>query len=116
MSIPFQHYISSILDEKSSESLYHIYRHLLFDLKRDNQEEEVSYNFVMTMDWIFLSPRTMDDYTDTDQRIAVNSTGMVGLLLTKSDEQTEFVERVRPLSILASVGKPWSQNARVSDS
>jgi len=66
----------------------------------------------MTTEWIFLSPRIRDDYTEENQSIAVNSTGMVGMLLTKSEEQTEFVEQVGPLNILANVGKPWSQNAR----
>jgi len=111
-SIPFQHYISPVPEDNSSESLYRIYRRLLFDLKRDNPEENHSYNFVMTTEWIFLSPRIRDDYTEENQSIAVNSTGMVGMLLTKSEEQTEFVEQVGPLNILANVGKPWSQNAR----
>jgi len=112
MSIPFQHYISTLPENKTSATLFRTYRRLLFDMKRDNQEEKLSYNFVMTTEWIFISPRTKDDYTEQDQRIAVNSTGMVGLLLTKSEDQTNFVERVGPLNILAYVGKPWPQNIR----
>ena len=112
MTIPFQHYVSALPENKTSETLYRSYRRLLWDTKRDNQEDDLSYNFVMTTEWIFISPRSKDDFIDQGQRIAVNSTGMVGLLLTKSEEQTEFVERVGPINILAHVGKPWSQNAK----
>jgi ATP adenylyltransferase/5',5'''-P-1,P-4-tetraphosphate phosphorylase II len=64
----------------------------------------------MTTDWMFVSPRDKDDYRGEDHKIAVNSTGMVGLLLTKSPEESEFLERVGPSTILAAVGKPWASN------
>jgi ATP adenylyltransferase/5',5'''-P-1,P-4-tetraphosphate phosphorylase II len=73
---------------------------------RDNNNP--SYNFVMTTDWMFVSPRDKGDYFGDDHKIAVNSTGMVGLLLTKSPEESEFLERVGPSTILAAVGKPWA--------
>jgi ATP adenylyltransferase/5',5'''-P-1,P-4-tetraphosphate phosphorylase II len=75
-------------------------------------DSNLSYNFVMTTDWMFVSPRDKDDYRGQDHKIAVNSTGMVGLLLTKSTEESEFLERVGPSSILATVGKPWPQTTR----
>ena len=61
----------------------------------------------MTTEWIFVAPRRKDDYQHEGYKIGVNSTGMVGLLLTKSDEETAFVEKIGPLAILADVGSPW---------
>ena len=62
----------------------------------------------MTVDWLFVAPRTKDEYIHEGHKIGVNSTGMVGLLLTKSDEETAFIEKVGPLAVLADVGSPWS--------
>jgi ATP adenylyltransferase/5',5'''-P-1,P-4-tetraphosphate phosphorylase II len=79
-------------------------------LSQANPEKvsHVSYNFVMTTDWIFISPRTKDDFISEGYKIAVNSTGMVGLLLTKSEDETAFLEKIGPIKVLASVGKAWS--------
>lgn len=71
--------------------------------------EKVSYNFAMTTEWMFLSPRLQGDYVGEGYKIGVNSTGMIGLLLTKSEEESKFLERIGLLTILSSVGKPWPQ-------
>lgn len=107
-SLPFQHYISSLPINKNSATLYRTYRQLLFVMQRFNPEK-VSYNFAMTTEWMFLSPRLKGDYVGDGYRISVNSTGMIGLLLTKSEEQSKFLERIGPLTILSHVGKPWPQ-------
>jgi len=109
--IPFQHYIRALSHEDPSQTLFHVYDKLLQDVKKVNSEENLSYNFVMTTEWIFLSPRTKDDYVGQQYDIGVNSTGMVGLLLTKSEAETQFIEEIGPLSILSDVGKPWPQKS-----
>jgi len=77
-------------------------------MQRHNGGNKVeSYNWVLTTDWMYVSPRTQEDYENEGQRVAVNSTGMVGLLLAKSHEQAEFIEQVGPSNILAYVGSPW---------
>lgn len=78
-------------------------------MRGESEDGNVSYNFVMTTQWMFISPREKDDYRGEQYKIAVNSTGMVGLLLTKSPEESEFLERVGPATILGQVGKSWSQ-------
>ena len=105
--LPFQHYITSIPPEATPTVLINTYTTLLTTLRRSNPHSKLSYNFVMTPDWIFVSPREKDDYQREGHKIGVNSTGMVGLLLTKSDQETAFVEKIGPLAILADVGSPW---------
>jgi len=63
----------------------------------------------MTTEWMFISPRIKEDYVDQGYTINVNSTGMVGLLLTKSEQESAFVENIGPITILAQVSKPWPQ-------
>ena len=107
-SIPFQHFISSLPSIKTASTLYSLYRQLLSQANPENISD-LSYNLVMTTDWIFICPRTKDDFiSDEGHKIAVNSTGMVGLLLTKSPEETTFLENIGPMTVLQSVGKTWS--------
>lgn len=105
-TIPFQHFIAPLSKNAPSTTVYKAYRDLLKKM-RSGGGKRSSYNFVMTTDWVFVSPRSKGDYIDGDHKIGVNSTGMVGLLLTKSEEESEFLERVGPLSILTELGKPW---------
>ena len=108
-SLPFQHYTSQLPTSPTPSTLHKIYNELLSRANQSTaQNEKLSYNFVMTTEWMFISPRSKDDYIDNGHKIAVNSTGMVGLLLTKSEEQSQFVEEIGPLTILAFVGKPWN--------
>jgi len=74
----------------------------------------LSYNFALTEEWMFVSPRIKDDFINKDHKIGVNSTGMIGLLLTKSQEESTFLENMGPLNILKEVGKPWPQNRKSS--
>ena len=106
-SIPFQHYISPLPENKTPSALYGTYQRLLQQANPETRPN-FSYNFVMTTQWMFIAPRTKDDYIGEGYKIAVNSTGMVGLLLTKSEEETAFLERISPSTVLAHVGKPWS--------
>jgi ATP adenylyltransferase/5',5'''-P-1,P-4-tetraphosphate phosphorylase II len=62
----------------------------------------------MTREWMFLSPRKKDDYINQEYRIGVNSTGMIGLLLTKSPEESQFLEDIGPVTVLEDVGISWS--------
>lgn len=110
-TLPFQHYISHLPLNKEPSSLYRTYQRLIWDMKQLNPSENLSYNFVMTTEWMFLSPRSKDDYIGEEYEIGVNSTGMIGLLLTKSEKESEFLEKTGPLTILSCVGKPWPSSS-----
>ena len=82
-------------------------------MERVNPEKQ-SYNFTMTTEWMFISPRLKDNYIGEGYKIGVNSTGMIGLLLTKSEEESKFIETIGPLKILSYVGKPWPHQQQQS--
>ena len=112
-SLPFQHYISPFPLDKSPSSLYSTYTKLITEMKQQNPsegEKKVSYNFAMTTEWIFVAPRRKGDYIEQGYKIGVNSTGMIGLLLTKSEEESQILEDIGPLTVLEYVGKPWSSS------
>jgi ATP adenylyltransferase/5',5'''-P-1,P-4-tetraphosphate phosphorylase II len=111
MRLPFQHYVSSLPENKHAASLYRTYRRLVWDMKRGRgptaPTDSLSYNYVMTTQWMFICPRSTGDFRDQGREIGVNSTGMVGLLLTKSQDESDFVEQYGPGRILSFVGEPW---------
>lgn len=107
-TLPFQHFFSDLPLDKTSASLYNTYA-TLCSKAQQSKDTKISYNFVMTTEWMFISPRIKEDYVDQGYTIGVNSTGMVGLLLTKSEQESAFVENIGPITILAHVGKPWPQ-------
>jgi ATP adenylyltransferase len=107
-TIPFQHYVSRLSGQQTPASLYRVYTRLLGDMQKGNFDGKLSYNFNMTREWMFLSPRKKDDYINQEYRIGVNSTGMIGLLLTKSPEESQFLEDIGPVTVLEDVGISWS--------
>ena len=107
-TLPFQHYVSRLPANKDPSTLFRTYQQLIWNMQKFNLSTgSLSYNFVMTTEWMFISPRSKDDYQGEGYKIGVNSTGMIGLLLTKSREESQFVERIGPLTILSYVGKEW---------
>ena len=108
--LPFQHYVASLPHGSTPEACLDAYNKLLTTLREHNTQRKLSYNFAMTTDWIFVAPRKKDDYQHEGYKIGVNSTGMIGLLLTKSDEETAFIEKVGPLAVLEDVGCLWPTN------
>lgn len=61
---------------------------------------EISYNFVMTKEWMFIAPRIMESWN----YISVNSTGMIGMFLVKSEEESNMVKDIGVLKILKQLG------------
>lgn len=54
----------------------------------------------MTKEWMMMTPRRKDSFGE----IGVNSTGMVGLLLAKSQDEFEALKDLSPLKVLTEVG------------
>ncbi|KXS22356.1 ATP adenylyltransferase, partial [Gonapodya prolifera JEL478] len=61
-----------------------------------------SFNFLMTRKWMLLVPRRSDSY----EGISINSVGYGGMLLSKSAEEIEKVERIGPMNILKELAFP----------
>ncbi|CCA69052.1 hypothetical protein PIIN_02911 [Serendipita indica DSM 11827] len=67
-----------------------------------------SYNVVMTLEHIYLFPRTAEKYTPTSSSsnltLSINSLGFAGMLLVKSEEERALVKEIGITSILRRVG------------
>ncbi|KAK9241321.1 ATP adenylyltransferase-domain-containing protein [Lipomyces kononenkoae] len=103
--VPFAHFVLPIPRNPSTEDLVMRFSSLLartLTALREHGQRSISFNFAMTKDWMFLAPRGQESY----EGISVNATGMVGLLLAKSEEQLDFIKSTGPLEVTAKVGLP----------
>lgn len=85
--------------------------------KHTSPGSEMSYNFIMTGQFMMLVPRAkeMALIQDADGRpayVSVNSLGFAGMLLVKAPEELKALETYEPglLNLLAEVGIRWSDN------
>lgn len=101
--IPFVHYIFQIISSPSPEDLINMFSKLLsFTIKSISALEitEISYNFAMTKQWMFMAPRIVESWN----HISINTTGMVGMFLVKSEKELNLVMDTGILEILKQLG------------
>lgn len=83
--------------------------------KHATPSNEMSYNFIMTQQFMMLVPRSKELGTIThngqDVVLSINSLGFAGLLLVKTEQELEAVEKSADLmALLTQVGHPWTHN------
>ncbi|KAK9256404.1 HIT-like domain-containing protein [Lipomyces tetrasporus] len=103
--VPFAHFVLPVPKSPSTEDLVMRFSSLLartLTTLREHDQRSISFNFAMTKEWMFLAPRCQEMY----EGVSVNATGMVGLLLAKSDEQLDLIKDTGPLKVTAKVGLP----------
>ncbi|KAG5439562.1 hypothetical protein PCANB_002138 [Pneumocystis canis] len=101
--IPFIHYIFPIFSYYSPKDLADMFSKLLSLVLKALQTHkipEVSYNFAMTKRWMFITPRVMESWN----YISVNTVGMLGMFLVKSEEELNLVKNTGILKILEQLG------------
>ncbi|ORX82838.1 hypothetical protein BCR32DRAFT_292394 [Anaeromyces robustus] len=60
-----------------------------------------SYNFLCTLDWMLVVPRSKETY---NERISINSLGFAGMVLVKSNEDIDLIKEVGVENIINSLG------------
>ncbi|KAK9453918.1 ATP adenylyltransferase-domain-containing protein [Dipodascopsis uninucleata] len=103
--LKFSHFVLPLPRSPTPEDLAMRFSSLLsrtLTTFRLNEQKEKSFNFVMTKEWMFIAPRSKETYED----ISINSTGMAGLLLAKSEDQFNLIKQIGPLELTGMVGLP----------
>ena len=70
---------------------------------RNSSVEQLSYNVVLTRDYLQIMPRSAEASGD----VAVNARGGAGTFVVKRREQLEYVEQRTPGRVLSDVGFQW---------
>lgn len=105
--LPFAHFIAKLpdLDQLTEDDLVLYFSSLLqrtLTVLRENDASSISFNVVMTTKFMMLVPRAHGKYQD----FGINSCGMLGLFLFKSEEMLDFVRDETPEKIWEYVGFP----------
>lgn len=121
--LPINHYIMPIPSNYvDTPDLIHmrfagvISRALTVFVKAEREKEEqglgealrpqdLSYNVIFTEEWVLVVPRRQEKFGE----LSVNSVGMIGLLLAKSEEQLESYKQVGPIKLLENLAYPYEQ-------
>lgn len=68
---------------------------------------EVSYNFLLTPEYMQIVPRTREKgELEEGMKVSVNSLGFAGMLLVKTKEELEAVKKVGVVEVLKRVAYP----------
>ncbi|CAI5760605.1 unnamed protein product [Candida verbasci] len=105
-SLPFANFIKKIPkdEEITGEILSQLFASLLqktLTTLRQNDADHISYNFIMTIDYVYMVPRSNGKFQD---KIGINSCGVQGLFLCKDEELFKLVKEYGPFNILKDVG------------
>lgn len=106
--IPMAHFIAKLptnLNGLAEEELIMFFSSLLqraLTVLRENKAESISYNVMMTLEYIMVVPRSMGKYKE----LGINSCGILGLFLFKNDDLLKIVVDDTPEKVWNSVGLP----------
>ncbi|KAI9490847.1 ATP adenylyltransferase-domain-containing protein [Zychaea mexicana] len=86
--------------------------------KHATPDREISYNFIMTDQFMMLVPRSRELATLVQEnlQVSINSLGFAGMLLVKTPEELAALENHPDLmQVLKDVAYAWNPNADVED-
>lgn len=107
--LPFAHFVGRLPSNEldlENEDLAMYFVSLLqrcLTVLKHNGANHISYNFVMTTDYMMMVPRSTGSYNDS---MGINSCGFMGLFLCKNKELQDLVKKEGPASILEKCGFP----------
>ena len=71
--------------------------------RRHSGVEQLSYNMVLTREYLQIMPRR----TEASGDVSVNGLGGAGTFFVKRQEQLSYLEQRTPGRVLVDVGFPW---------
>ncbi|KAI9272637.1 ATP adenylyltransferase-domain-containing protein [Phascolomyces articulosus] len=87
--------------------------------KHATPDREISYNFIMTDQFMMIIPRSRELATLSQEnlQVSINSLGFAGMLLVKTPEELASLEKHSDLmQVLKNVGYAWNPDADMEDS
>lgn len=107
--LPFAHFVAKLptidaLDKETMSMCFSALLQSVLNIQRHNNSSHISYNVVLTTEYIMLVPRSHSKF----KSLGVNSCGVIGLFLCKNSELASMVEDETPEHILLQCGYPNS--------
>lgn len=102
-NIPFAHFLAKYPKDIDEEGLALSFAALLqrtLTVLREEQASSISYNFIMTTEYMMMIPRRSSKYKE---KIGINSCGVLGLVLCKNEELLDLVKTDGCLEVIKGV-------------
>ncbi|CAD1813453.1 ATP adenylyltransferase family protein [Candida parapsilosis] len=115
-NIPFAHYLirlneKDVDEEALATAFVSLFQHSMNVLKENNQNH-VSFNFIMTSNYMLMVPRSCAKFED---KLGINACGVYGLILCKNQELFDMVKEIGPLEVLQKVCLPNASDLHVDE-
>lgn len=105
-NLPFAHFVARLPESDFDEDDLSMYFAALLQrtmtVLRDNGANHISYNFIMTTNYMLMVPRSHSHY----KNLGINSCGVLGLILCKNKDLFSMVKQDGAINVLKDVCFP----------
>eukprot|EP00963_Diacronema_lutheri_P014109 scaffold2858_cov659-Pavlova_lutheri.AAC.80 len=105
-TLPFVNYACKLDALMSSSEVHRRYQALVASVVQQAGSVPVSYNLLLTADWMMAVPRKQEKAGP----VSVNALGFAGTFLLRSVEEINYMRNLGCLAVLQTVGMAWPSN------
>lgn len=102
-ALPFVNFACKLNALMSTSQVHHQYRALLDKTALQVDANPLSYNLLLTTEWMMAVPRRQESAGP----VSVNALGFAGTFLLRSEEEISYIRNLGFLAVLQVVGMPW---------
>lgn len=92
--------------DEMSEKLENYYWQCLKKIGNPDHDQDVSYNLLLTRNFLFIALRSVEALKEEDRTVTVNSLGFAGTHAVKRPEDLELIRKYSPIGILEKLSVP----------
>lgn len=92
--------------DEMSEKLDNYYWQCLKKVGNPDHDHEISYNLLLTKNFLFIAVRAVEALKEDEMTVTVNSLGFAGTHAVKRQEDLELINKYSPIGILEKVSMP----------
>mmetsp|Transcript_9445 Transcript_9445/g.57624 ORF Transcript_9445/g.57624 Transcript_9445/m.57624 type:complete len:324 (+) Transcript_9445:237-1208(+) len=102
-AFPFVNFACKLNALMSTSQVHHQYRALLDKMALQVKASPLSYNLLLTTEWMMAVPRRQESAGP----VSVNALGFAGTFLLRSEEEISYIRNLGCLAVLQIVSMPW---------
>lgn len=92
--------------DEMSEKLENYYWQCLKEVGNPEHDNEISYNLVLTRNFLFIALRRIEAVKEENKTVTVNSLGFAGTHAVKREDDLDLINKYSPIGILEMISMP----------
>lgn len=89
-----------------SEKIENYYWQCLKKIGNPDHDQDISYNLLLTRNFLFIALRSIEAVKEDDKTVTVNSLGFAGTHAVKRLEDLDLISKYSPIGILEIISIP----------